>query len=235
MSIQTIPARDTYFSSYPKALHNVLDLLVSEPDALQLLNEVKQGQGKIDLELGNSTLWDWNRKKIVLNRSLLSSRENLIAYLLFELNNASFTENYIRTRETSQDVHQFVRSFEVFEHRSALKTQKMVRKILGEHSESDFKWIYPHFDFHYAVQQIEGHSERIAARYFPQIVYKGTLKYPLQELNKEERNYLYTLFYHDARENRAQFDRFYSILKDQSVKSGSCQKALECAESIFCH
>ena len=247
MSKNPVYSLDYFFSSHPSCLDSIVNTLYLNPDTFDLLKTINSQVGKISIEIiahqKEKALWNWNEKKIKLNASFVSSsRENKIAFLIFEFYNASHTCNFIKLIKNAKNVEDFVKHFEKIEYLSALKTKKVAITILGRCTEFDFKYVYQDFSLHYALQQISGHSEWIARQYFPSKNYRGTLYHPLDKLDIKARKCLYSLLYYYLRDGEkdnknnsgnTNFDTVFETIKKRSSENPICKKVLECAIPLF--
>jgi hypothetical protein len=233
-------------SSYPVVLESTMSKIFSNEEMQRYMQVIERQLGGINIEVadcrGNTALWSWKKKSIKLDNFLLKgSEENKLGYLIFELFNALQTPEFERLAEKHTDVNQFVLDVEKLEHGSALKTKDIIPQILGENAEFDLKYVDPEFRYHYALDQISGHAEWLAKRYYPEQTYRGTLFHSVTTLDRKTREILYALLYCNNRKTQVSkkldpdldFDEIISDLNASASSDESSQKALDCANHLF--
>lgn len=239
MSTALIPYAnpDLYFESYPSQLTPVLKDLCRNSSSKEILSKIVAEQGKLTVryhDFNDMAEWDWKKKTISLNTALmLATKANQLAYLLFEICNASKTAEFTQIIQNTTNVEEFVERFERLEHQSALKTNELAVAILGENESFHLKYINPDFTHHYALEQISGHSEQIASRYFPGQPYEGTLYHRLSALSIRERVQIYALLYHRLRSSPQEFGARLMSLRKIAALDASYRKAVDCALQLF--
>ncbi len=227
------------FRSVPKGLDSIANKVVCNPFIQSMLGFV----GSVGLEVsdceGFKAKWCWGDRKILLSSQFFRDTEaNKVASLVFELSNAFQTSRFkelVRNKD-QYGVEAFVRAFEEIEYDSAKITQRIAGQILGSDKVYDFKLISQKFSEHYALNQISGHSEWIAKKYFPEKAYRGTLACPLSELDESARSHLYNLLYFRSLGDSGadEFSRIMGKLDAKRGLSESIRKAIHCAEALFC-
>ena len=229
--------------SCPDSLNPYVQKLSANPSIQDILNQV----GKIKIVLsdcnGRNGLWSWKERTIKIDpKQLKNSEANTIATIVFELCNALQTPRFERMIAKEPNVEDFVRSFEKTEYHSAQLTKELVPQIIGKEADFDFQHISPNFTLHYALNQIDGHSEWIAKAYFPTQSYRGTLHHPLSDLNQYARELLYSLLYCQIRgttllltgeSTPIGFTQIMCALKASSKTDLTAKKVLECAKDLF--
>ena len=192
----------------------------------ELLTKIEAQHGKFKIEMADcgecKACWSWKKNTIELDPRLLEDTEaNRIAYIVFELYNAFQVAHFQSVIKDYQDVDPL---------------------IIGQDTEFEFKHVSPEFSYHYALNQVTGHSERIATMYFPRQKYRGTLYHPLEALDQSARELLHNLLYcHvrkrgvrlDGQANPVSFDEIVKALENHSKQNPTYKKTLECAASLF--
>lgn len=240
-----------FFTHYPPSLDSALKKITSSPDRElnEILAKIRKQFGKINIEIGpcsgNKALWILKSRTVKIDTSVLKKSEaNIIAYIVFELINASKTTDFKAIIANVNDVENFVRSIEQVEYNNGLSTKKIVSKIVGTEADFDFKHICPTFDLHYALDQIKGHSERLAKTFFPSNEYRGTLAYPLKELDRTSKEVLYELFQLKvectagpkgiSKSKSPNFEDFVNALSERAkTDPAKYKKAYECSKALF--
>lgn len=167
-----------------------LQLIQRLPQACQLISSIeKEGPVKIEiLSLPHENFdafWEGGRRTIRINAERNGTLGILICSILFELHNAA-TNRHLKkltllasTGMISKE--EYVEAIERLEHENALKTCALLNEgIFLNIFPAEAYWpILPHFEDHYKIQQVEGHSAWIAAQYDSlsphQHLYIGTL------------------------------------------------------------
>lgn len=232
-----------FFHSYPIELQESIDIICTSTLFPKLLQTIDLIDIRTDETGSAKAAWNWKERTIKVHPDLLSdSKVNQVAYLVFELFNAMQTQQFEKAIEEAVDVNSFVASFEKLEYVSSLSTQKILLELFAGEAESDFEYICPRFREHYALNQIQGHSEQIARAYFPSESYRGTLYHPLQKLDPIARDLLYCLLYSKITGKPVRikgsirafnFEEIFSALQRHAGAKDSYQKALDCANHLF--
>jgi len=230
------------FLSYHESLKEPVQKALACPQVLQLLQLIER---KIHIEVTDrikgDAEWFWEKSIICLSPKLLQrAQANWIGAIVFELCNAFYTSEFQRVINSTQDTEKLVRSIEWIEHRSALLTHSMMLQIVSQDVEHDFDFIIPDFEVHYALNQISGHSEAIAEQHSSKANYRGTLYYPLAELDKNARLIIKHLIRSKTLgtclklgSKNLHFKEAVSVLHDYAGHSESFKKAVCCIEHLF--
>lgn len=174
---------DKTFHTYPQAIRPVLDTLLTRKEVRKLMQEVVNQLGKISIEVNEKAApacWNWKDKKIKVHPTLTQEgkERELISYVIFEMCNAKRTHSF-QSLSRLEDVDSFVEAFERLEHASYLDARAL--------DDNPHFGSFQDFEKHYSLQQLAGHSERVAKAYFPDSSYRGTLQTPLEELSPEQK------------------------------------------------
>jgi hypothetical protein len=203
------------FSNYPPQFAAVIESIHRLPEARELIKRTQQ-EGEIKVAI-NTTIagsfdayWEANSRTILVNAQKNRSKGSLICSILFELHNASTDTTLSRLIERASrgeiDKETYVQAVEQMEHTNALNTIALLKKGVAKGIfPSNTRWpIFYNFINHYQVQQLQGHSQWLAAQY-DQIAPKGTSRHPfkgtiphLEHLNEQDkRDLLLYLSYKD--------------------------------------
>ncbi|KAJ9469896.1 hypothetical protein DIPPA_18084 [Diplonema papillatum] len=181
--------------------------------------------------------YSWKDNVVVIGVAVLRSNEaNIVSTLAFELCNSVQSARFKHTVANATDVEYFVREFEQLEHNSALLTQTIVPQIVGGDAAFDLQYVAADFETHYAFNQIAGHSEWIAERYFPSRQYRGSLRHPLWELSPLARQLLCRAILARTDPDLVDgvtFGELLAALRRDASKSLDHKKAYECARALF--
>lgn len=159
--------------------------------------ELENSLGSFDLKVRKSrsiSSCDFIRKEIVLDPSLLQKKvgdiyPQAVEALIFEMANlaqsTSFDQLVGRIQKLTPD--QFVEEFERLEHKSAIKTKRILRKNFPISLWELMPIVYSHDRFapHYLLQQALGHSQSIWEHHKQHIsgtsTYNGTWISPVRK------------------------------------------------------
>lgn len=178
LSVTALQAADSStLQSYSKQYSRVIQIIHQLPEARRLIAKVQQdGPVHIAPATGMEThqfeaCWEANSRTIFLNTKRGQSEGVTINSILFELHNALATSRLeMLTNQAANgqiDKEMYVEQIERTEHNNALRTSQLLEKgiAMGIFPESA-RWPVPqHFEDHYHLQQIHGHSQLIAMQY----------------------------------------------------------------------
>lgn len=174
-----------------KAAQSVVDFIASDPESSSLLQAAATQSNPLmirfqtDLNESEFARYCYANNTIDLSTKLEDrSIEQIVPYLLFELNNARQSSRFREIDETCGKIglEETVSQIEQCEYASAIETNRLLQKWIKEGKmpkASPFSRILPNFRDHYLYQQISGHSQQIADRYKGQFStsYQGTWKF----------------------------------------------------------
>lgn len=184
------------FGHYPKVLEKAVTLVEAIPQVQVLLAKIKLEGGigietSTDLLNGDQAAWHSVNRVILFNSSHIENDSLTLAekiqILTFETCNASRTKIFQFLIEQAtrggSNINKYVEDVEKMEHQTALQNDRILKEgaDLGLFPNEGFgKPTSENFHEYYALQQICGHSQRIASRYqtlFPNtpLTYSGTV------------------------------------------------------------
>lgn len=232
MSISSL--NSVYFGSDSPRIIEILELLEKDEEGRALIQVLNDKKITIRPSEDDFTRWSWIKNVIELGPKALKSPADTLAYLIFELNNAIQTFDFQKVILNSKTVDELVEGIERCEYISAIKTNRLVINILGGDQEFFYRHVPESFKHHYALQQILGHSQDIAAKYRPDEPYMGT--HEINKLDQKGKELLYALFYsHLRREDETEYNKYLKIrgaisnLKDKP----NYQQLHTCCVSLF--
>lgn len=184
------------------ALQKPLSTILAHPQSAALINRVeRQGPIKVTYvsfgEQKPHAIWEADTRTIFINKDIRPSHQQVINSIVFELHNASSTQEMMflfdQAEKGALAKDQFVEGIERMEHRNALAAQSLIEDGIarGHFPVGCRMYFYDSFDDYYIVQQILGHSQWIAAKYdefspYQNTPYHGTLKSLPLRSNKEK-------------------------------------------------
>lgn len=168
-----------------------VDFIASDPESSSLLQAAAAQSNPLmirfqtDLMESEFARYCYANNTIDLSAKLENrSIEQIVPYLVFELNNARQSSRFREIDEMcgKNGLEETVCQIEKCEYASAIETNRLIQKWVNESKLSKtapFFRILPNFKDHYLYQQICGHSQQIADRYRGQFhtSYQGTWKF----------------------------------------------------------
>lgn len=238
MSISCLKSVNCADSS--EVIKKALYRLKSDQEGAVLINTFEDQGAKILIanigDLETAAKVSLKDKIIWMNPNNLKSEEEVLDNLVFELFNFSQIAKIKDLTYESKSVDELVEGLEKLEYLSAIKTKQLVSKILGPNAEFECKHIPETFKHFYALQQLTGHSERIAKRYRPNEVFRGSFAHPLASLDELAREYLHGLLYCFLRgdmEEGLNFTSLRSAVSTQASSDPTCRLVDDCCKTLF--
>ncbi len=219
-------------------MEQILQTLQSNP---VLQSEIGAALGNTTLQVGNChgplALCFYEKRIIQLDPSLFEkSPEDQLAYVVFELFNASKNQLFKNVVSDSLTVDCLVEKIERLEHDSALQTKRVLLKVYGKHCKFELQNTPEDFRHFYALEQLKGHAQWIGKKYMPELDYQGSLPHPVEMIDSLGRNILLGLLFHNNKEDqesRRQFTEIYRNLRMRAIFDQSFQITLDCANDLF--
>ncbi|MBS0652485.1 MAG: hypothetical protein JSR39_03045 [Verrucomicrobia bacterium] len=174
----------------PAELQKAVDFIGSDPESAQLFQKAASQEIPLKIKFQSDLLntefarYCYGNNTIVLSSKLQDrSIDQIVPYLVFELNNARKSSQFKEIDEKSADagIEETVRRVEQCEYDSDLETNRLIQKWIAEGKlpkTAAFSRVLPNFRDHYLYQQASGHSQQIADRYDVRFssCYRGTWK-----------------------------------------------------------
>lgn len=174
----------------PAELQKAVDFIAADTEASELFQKAASQGIPIKIKFQSDLLnrefarYCYGSNTIALSSQLQDrSIDQIVPYLVFELNNARKSSQFKEIDEKCEDagIEETVRRVEQCEYDSALETNRLIQKWIAENKLPEttaFCRVFPNFRDHYLFQQISGHSQQIADRYTNRFssCYQGTWK-----------------------------------------------------------
>ncbi|MBX3719251.1 MAG: hypothetical protein KF898_06345 [Parachlamydiales bacterium] len=184
--------------SYPSDLQKVIDVLLSEDETKQLLDDALKmtfsvrerlqvifSSALASCEMAN---FSFASNTLSLNECLRGRPvENILPYVIFELQNAKQRTQYLEIESgmTGGEIDNYVERIERCEYQSGLATHYLVQNLIQTKvlpSDAPLARIFSNFRDYYLFHQVCGHSQMIAERYAAAQMtssssYRGTWKH----------------------------------------------------------